>query len=162
MNALGYYQELTGEDEQAPAPKMAKSQTIESIMNAKFPRVHNANLRKEARKEWAKQIRNLLKELRIVNVSVTTPSYSMASSVNIAVNYEKEWETAHEPVHKAGEAEERKSPIYRGSIHFCPYCKARKEVHDKLENVILAAFPDLNNRSDSQSDYFDYCLSINY
>lgn len=161
MNACEYWNEITEEDEENhPDPR--KNIVIRSILDAPLPRVWNSDLRKEHRKEWAKQVRKLLKSLNIKGVSVTTPNYSMASTIQIRVEYGPEFSKDHQPVHEAGEIRERRNTTYRGSVHFCPYCSVRKDVHDKLEQIILAAFPDLDDRSDSISDYYNYCLSIHY
>jgi hypothetical protein len=42
----------------------------------------------------------------------------------------------------------------------CPRCQRRHVATLRLTSLILAAYPDLDDRSDSQVDHFDYCLSI--
>jgi len=107
-------------------------------------------MRQRTRKEWAAEIRNLLKRLGISHISVTAPNYSMAQSVNIRTPQFIPWEGEHKELHDK-----------IGYSNACDICKRENAAKRKLEEIILAAFPDLEDRSNSQIDHFDYCLSIN-
>lgn len=99
-------------------------------------------MRHATRKAKAAVVRQLLKDLGIEDVSVTAPSYSMAQAIHISVP-----DSSH-LVH--GDREFRE----------CPRCRRRHAARERIERLILAAFPDLGDRSDAMTDHFDYCLSI--
>ena len=82
-------------------------------------------------KVQAAETRKLFKSLGIKKVSVTAPRYSMASSV-------------------------RFSPPYDEAISR----SQRREIHDLLDKLLDHAFPNFVDRSDSMTDYFDFCWSI--
>ena len=138
---------------------MTHSPALQSIFDAPIPAVHNAQLRHEDRKTWAAEVRRLLKELHVAGVSVTTPSYSQASTIHIRVP-STGFDADHEAIHARIDEQERNSGSWLGYGHFCPLCKEHWEAHQLIEKIILAAFPDLDDRSDSQSDHFDDCLSV--
>ena len=102
-------------------------------------------IRREARKEIAKRIRKLLKDLGIKGVSVTAPNYSMAQSVDVQLPSAEGIAHNHH---------------ISGRIDDCAICAIKREAQEGIEKVILAAYPDLDNRSDYSTDYFDYKLSI--
>ncbi len=127
--------------------------TLNQIESAPLPEFR-ARIRQWPRKEWAEEIRSLLKYLGIKGISVTAPNYSMASSINIRLpamptEYAPEHEDLHYKLWCKGKA----------GIE-CPDCARRQEAKKKLAAIILAAFPDLADRSDLQSDHFDYCFTI--
>ena len=99
-------------------------------------------LRHEPRKAIAAHVRNLLKSVGVKHVSVTTPNYSMAQSIKISLLHD-----SHEH-----------TPDIDCSN--CPRCVRRWTKVVKIGCIILAAHPELNDRSDSQTDHFDYRLSI--
>lgn len=132
-----------------------KTASIITAMHYREP-----GLRALDRKERAAKVRSLLKSLGIKGVSVTAPNYSMAQSINISMPGDDRG--LHDEVHFRLEAEVRAKPgPYCGMVQICPFCKAEFEAKEKLEALILAAYPDLDDRSDSQYDHFDYCLSFN-
>ncbi len=103
-------------------------------------------IRHERRKLIASLIRDLLKAYRIKGVSITAPKYSMVRSVEIRLPEAR-----------------REHYSDRGGIHDrldCPTCLERNEASNRLEAIILAAYPDLRDRSDSLTDHFDYRISI--
>lgn len=154
MNAQQYYHELTETD--TPRLTATLNPAWQSILNKPLPGFH-ANIRHQNRKEQAQNVRKLFRDMRISDVSVTTPSYSMAQSIQISIPSDV---PAHDSVHAAAEIESQKDADYKGMVHYCPFCKQRKETRDHIQAIVLAAFPDLNDRSDIQSDYFNYRLSI--
>jgi len=137
------------------------NELYQRIIDTPLP-AFRANIRDRARKEWSKEVRKLLKSIGLGFVSVTTPSYSMASSIDIRFHQDEGFRegSAHEAQHVQIDRSERGSNIWHGYGYYCPYCQQQWQAHQRLEKIILAAFPDLDDRSDSQSDYFDSCLSI--
>jgi hypothetical protein len=100
-----------------------------------------------ARKESAKLARQLFSSLKIKGVSVRTPNYSMAMSVDIRMPKRSDY------VLDAG-----------GMIADAPSdpaCIANREAEEKLEAILAVAFPNHDNRSDTQTDHFDYKWSVN-
>lgn len=150
MNAQVYFNELNETEETV----IAETTVFQAILNTKLPAVHNSHLRQASRKEWAQAVRKLFKELGLTGISVTTPSYSMASSIQISLpSVENSNSDEHVKLHDDLWREGRPGTD-------CPKCKERQQAREHLENVILTAFPDLDNRSDITTDYFDYCLSF--
>lgn len=135
----------------------------DQIINTPVPAAINSQLRREPRKAIAAEIRKLLKSLNIKGVSVRTPNYSMASGVDISLPGTSLFvsEDDHLALHHTIDIEHRADLHWCGLVQYCPHCQKSKQAKDALENIILGAFPDLDNRSDTQSDYFDYILSIN-
>jgi DNA polymerase III sliding clamp (beta) subunit (PCNA family) len=127
-----------------PEGAHAPDPLLYAILRADLPPVRNPDLRKERRTVWAKAIRRLLADLGIKGVSITTPHYSMAHSIDVKL-------PAGTP-HDRGAADHE----YRD----CPMCQERNRAQDRITQIILAAFPDLDDRSDSMTDYFDFCLSV--
>lgn len=150
MNAQAYFNELNENEITTLNP------ALQAIIEAPLP-AFRANIRHQSRKEWAQAVRKLLKDMKLTEISVTTPNYSMAQSISIELPRDVE---AHNPVHEAAEIESRKEAEYRGMVHYCPFCKQRQGAHEAITAIILSAFPDLCDRSDTYSDHFDYCLSI--
>lgn len=105
------------------------------------------------RKEQAKLARELFKSLGIKGISVTTPNCSMAQSVDVRLPRIDSDDPVHDhsahPHNWKATADER-----------CPVCEARRNASEKVEKILLAAFPNHDNRSDSMTDYFDYCWSV--
>lgn len=123
-----------------------------------MPAFH-ANIRQENLKTWAAKVRGLFKELNITGMSVTTPNHSMASSIDIRTGWEIS--DAHYLDHVEIEYKQRAVPgPFYGAGKFCPLCIERNAAEDHLEKIILAAFPDLDDRSDAMTDYFNYCFII--
>ena len=116
--------ELLTEQTTEDVLKMASSvlsPALQAIIDAPLPSVRNPNLRGWPRKERAKQIRGLFRDFGLKGIGATTPTHSMAQSIDIRI---------------PGAATER------------------------IHAILLAAFPDLDDRSDSRTDYFNYCLLV--
>ena len=120
--------------------------TYDQLLTTKLPGIVTVGLRKATRKERAKAVRNLFKSLGIKGISVTAPNYSMAQSIDITIPHDSCDNAIHDDPSK--------------SFRDCAECNRRWQAKERIEPIILAAYPDLDNRSDSQSDHFDYCLSI--
>ncbi len=97
------------------------------------------------RKEQAALARELFKRIGIKGVSVRTPNYSMASSVDVFIprrcdyvfNEYRQVEYASDPASIANQSA-------RGTILA----------------ILAAAFPNHDDRSEYVSDYFDFCWSV--
>lgn len=130
-------------------------QIFDQIITTPLPAVRNSDMRKLSRKEWAVAVRKLLKDLGLKGISVTTPSYSMAQTIHVTLpdlgigNDDEAHNRLHDELWKA----------QRPTVD-CPHCAQRWNARNRIEAIILAAFPDLENRSNTQYDHFDYCLSI--
>ncbi len=96
------------------------------------------------RKEQAKAARQLFKQLGIPHVSVTTPVYSMAQSVDVQFPRRRDV-----PLNEHG--------TY---VMESPEAKLNQAAREKVEAILKRAFPNHGDKSDHQSDYFNYCWSI--
>jgi hypothetical protein len=119
---------------------------LQAIIDAPLPPVRRERLRHEERKVWAREVRALFKALGLTGISVTTPSYSMAHSIDITLP-----KSDPEPIVTDEDGYPALHPVYRAQ---------REAALDKAGEIILTAFPDLDDRSDSISDYYDFCLAI--
>lgn len=99
-----------------------------------------------ARKDQAALARKLFRSLTLKGLSVTSPSYSMASSVHIKL-----------PAREDYQRDEHGQRVDRETD---PASIANHTARTKLEAILNKAFPNHNDRSDTQSDYFDFCWSI--
>lgn len=134
--------------------------TLTAIAALPLP-AFRAHIRPLTRKERAAHIRALLKDMQVTGISVTCPNYARAQSIDIRLPYLPDESEAHSQRH--AEIDDLCRNVYPWTGHAnngCQYCKAQNEAQVHIEKVILAAFPDLDDRSDHQADYFDYCLSI--
>lgn len=97
------------------------------------------------RREQARLCRELFKRLGLKGASITTPSYSMASTVDIALPKRRDVRLTEE-----------------GSFdRDCPAVQANRATEDKVKAILAHAFPNHDDRSDSSTDYFDARWSIN-
>ena len=102
------------------------------------------------RKEQAKLARQLFKRYRLRVKSVRTPRHSMAQSVDITVpktDYER-----HD--HNA------RPHAYPPPPDACPLCEQGRDTRERLEKLLDAAFPAHVDKSDTMTDYFNYCWMI--
>lgn len=121
---------------------------LQAIIDAELPPLRNPALRREGRKEWAKQVRALFKSMGLKGISVTTPSYSMAHSIDIVIPRNNPELTVPDP----------DFPCY--TVLDPAYRLQRERALDKVGLIIISAFPDLDDRSEYGTDYYDFCLSI--
>lgn len=103
------------------------------------------------RKQQAALARQLFKSLGIRDVSVTTPNYSMAQTVEVRIKAEA---PPCEPFHCSLRELPEDHPVR-------VFYEQKSEARSKLLEILGRAFPNHDDRSDSQTDYFDYCWSIN-
>lgn len=96
------------------------------------------------RKDRAKLVRQLFRQLGLKGISVTTPNYSMAQSVEVRAPHREDY-----------------TPV-NGQIDWLndPAAQANREARERLQAILLAAFPQHDDRSDIQTDYFDNPWSI--
>jgi hypothetical protein len=131
---------------QTAADPITLNPMLQAILDAPLPAFRRPGLRREPRTVWAVAVRKLFREIGLKGISVTAPKYSMAHSIDI-----KTPRNEPEPTVKDEHGYDNYHP---------EYLAARNAALAKVEAIIVAAFPDLDNRSDFISDYFDYCLSI--
>jgi len=112
-----------------------------AILAAELPDMR-ANIRALDRKDIAAAIRELFRDMGLRGISVKTPRYSMASTVAITVP-------------KFEYLDQQVNDFVKGQRRL-----AAQAVSDKLTSIILAAFPDLDDRSDTISDYFNNPLDV--
>ena len=108
------------------------------------------------RKQQAALARQLLKQLGVKGVSITAPNYSMAQSVDVRL--------PDEPRPSMAGFEQYEHSTYSDMPDNVPIKAAflRKRAAEKaLEAILASAFPNHDSRSDTQTDYFDYCWSVN-
>lgn len=98
------------------------------------------------RKDRAALLRRLFKTLAITGVGVTTPTYSMARTVDIKI-----------PRRCDHVLLEDDGSLSRDD----PARVANYRAEQKIEAILLVAFPNHDDRSDSSSDYFDDCWHVN-
>jgi hypothetical protein len=104
-----------------------------------------SNERSIPRKDQAKLARELFKKLGIKGISVTTPNYSMAQSVDVRLPKRCDYDFDNCGFVVEGDAAR----------------KANSDAEKRVDAILLAAFPNHDNRSETQTDYFDYCWSVN-
>ena len=97
------------------------------------------------RKLQSKLARMLLRSLGIKGVSITTPSYSMAQTVDVRIPQRDDHDLDEGGYMVPG----------------CPAAVANTEARQRMLSILLAAFPRHDDRSDTMTDYFDYCWSVN-
>ena len=111
------------------------------------------------RTEQARQARELFRRLGVRGVSVTAPRYSQAHSVNVRLP--RPGDDEHDPTRwphdhsrccgqQAGHEESTR----------CPACAQEDATRRKVKAILYAAFPNHRDRSEVQTDYFDFCWSI--
>lgn len=96
------------------------------------------------RKEQAALARQLLKQLGIKGVSVTAPNYSMAQSVDVSLPKRDDY-----VFDKCGFVVEGDAARL-----------ANNDADSRVRSLLLAAFPRHDDRSETQSDYFDFKWSV--
>ena len=131
--------------------------TLETIILDNVPVMTDD--RQIGRKNQAALARQLFKSLGLKGISVRTPSYSMASVVEVSL---PTLERAADDYLMDGRDWKFESwsdmPI---DLPARVKNAARYEAEKKVGAILAIAFPNHDDRSDSQSDYFDNCWSIN-
>lgn len=99
-----------------------------------------ASARHLSQKERTALVRRFLRERGVAGpggVSVAAARGSMCSWTNVSV-----------PATDCSHADYEE-------VQACPECRKRREAVGHLGKMLAAAFPDLDDRSDSMTDYFD-------
>lgn len=110
------------------------------------------------RKEQAALARKLFKQLGLKGISVTTPNYSMAQSVDVAlprIPFE-----ASDYVLDGVDYQNHSFSDMPPSVPVKIKMAERTAMRLSVQEILARAFPAHDNRSDYQSDYFDYCWSF--
>lgn len=128
----------------------ALQSALEKVQEGKIPVMSRE--RHIPRKQQAALARELFKRLGLRGVSVTTPNYSMAHSVD--VSYPKLQIHCHDMWPHNWEVSDRTEETR------CPTCKENWKMHEKIAEILARAFPNHDDRSDSMTDYFDFKWSI--
>lgn len=139
---------LTPEEEKKQAldqeRALALHQALKAVDLAKVP--VKSTERHIARKEQARLTRELFKELGLKGISVTAPNYSMARAVDVRLPRRSDFSELVD--------------VRRQRIS----CMAREANHraaEAVHQILAVAFPNHDDRSDTQSDHFDFCWSVN-
>jgi hypothetical protein len=127
-----------------PAPVVGNP-ALQAILDTPVPRPRRADLRREPRKEWAREVRKLLKSLGLSGISVRALRYSQASSIDVTL---------------PGQVTHDLSPMRGHDFASCPLCRQLAKAERHIERLIVGAFPDLDDRSDYRDDHYDAPLSI--
>lgn len=135
-----------------------------SALYAKLATINEASIlpvcrdRHIPRKEQATLARKLFKSLGLAGISVTTPNYSMASTVDVAIP-----SLPHESGDYLLAGVNYENNSYSDMPDAVP-CKAkmlaRSAATRKVQEILARAFPQHDDRSDSMTDYFDSCWSF--
>ena len=96
------------------------------------------------RKEQARLLRQLLKQLKVPHVRITTPRYSRAAGVDVTLP-ERQDCPLDIPVTKRPETEA---------------ARMNRAAMEKFEHLLLRAFPNHDDRSDPRLDHYKFCWSI--
>lgn len=110
--------------------------------------------RSASRKVQAAAARALFKQLGLKGISVTAPNYSMAQAVHIHLPHTEVTPELQAAYHQACRTRAQAIAAY-GQLRQREYA-----AEQKLEAILAKAFPNHLDRSDSQSDHFDFCWSI--
>lgn len=110
------------------------------------------------RKQQAALARKLFKSLGVRHLSVTTPNYSMASSVD--VNFPAMELSSEDYMHNGESYQNRPWSEMPAEVIAKQKAEAKWAARGRLAEIINKAFPNHDDRSDSQSDYFDSCWTI--
>jgi hypothetical protein len=111
------------------------------------------------RTEQARQARELFRRIGVRGVSVTAPRYSQAHSVDVRLprpgddeHNRTRWPHAHSDCcgQQTGHTDDTR----------CPACAQVDAMRRKVEAILYAAFPNHRDRSEYESDHFDFCWSI--
>jgi hypothetical protein len=118
------------------------------IMTVPIPGVVDPAMRDRPDKEIAVAVRALLKQLGIKGCSVTTPRYSMAMGIEIRLpEYPSDWDKTLHPHDTLGMVD-------------CWRCMLGRAARDRFKTLLVAAFPDCEDRSDSFNEHYDWVFHI--
>ena len=129
-----------------------KTQNLALALHARLPQIDITEIpvmtmeRHIPRKQQAALARELFRRLGLKGISVTAPNYSMAQTVDV-----------HQP--------RRRDYVLDGhgmvkDYATDPAAQANEAARTRLEAILLAAFPQHDNRSDRMTDHFDSKWSL--
>jgi len=134
--------------------------TLEQIMAVNLERVPvMCTDRHISRKTQANLARDLFKALGIKGVSVTCPRYSMAQSVDVDIAKNEAIPLDAFILDGADYRNECFSDM-PDDVPAKRIQQSKNNARAKVEAILALAFPNHDDRSDTQSDHFDYCWSI--
>lgn len=107
-------------------------------------------VRHVGRKQAAVHARALFTMLGLRGISVTTPNYSMASTVHIGIPKRRDLGESEICPHSGQSIGHRNDPAHQ----------ANNAADQKIRDILQKAFPGTEDRSDTQSDHFDYLWSL--
>jgi hypothetical protein len=129
----------------------ATEQTKALTLHARLDQIQESDVKRDVvlerscpRKELAAAARKLFKSLGLKGISVTAPNYSMAQSVDVSLPKREDY--VFDQFRMVIEGDEARA--------------ANNAAHDKIALILYTAFPSHRDRSDTQSDHFDYRWSI--
>lgn len=129
----------------------AAEQAAALTLHARLAEIDPASVKRDVvldrscpRKELAAAARRLFKSLGLKGISVTAPNYSMAQSVDVSMPKRDDYQFDQFGMVVEGDAARAANNVAR----------------EKLDAILYHAFPSHRDRSDSQSDHFDYRWSV--
>lgn len=138
--------------ERTQATRDAKEQAAVGPLHAALAKVDLSTIpvlstqRCLERTEKSKLLRKLFSRLGLKGISVTAPNYSMAQAVDVKLPKRQDFlRDAH------GECLDRMED---------PAWIANRQAEATVKAIIARAFPNDEDRSDTQTDYFNYCWSV--
>lgn len=102
-------------------------------------------------KQQAQLARELFRSLGLKGIGVKVPRYSMACVVEIRLPRLE----VHCP-----DMQPHAPPGHRQTLKTCPTCHQNSLMRQQVGTILLLAFPNHDDRSNSTVDYYDYCWSI--
>ena len=117
--------------------------TIQSIASAKTPTSFE-KIRSLTQKERSAKIRNMLRAAGVKGVSVTSATGSMCYWTHV----------------RFAQLEHPAGTNWDHNRLECSTCRVNQQAVRTLESLILAAFPDMGDRSDSMVDHFDFVFTV--
>jgi hypothetical protein len=123
-------------------PEQKAQEAIESVHAAAMPGIINPKLRHDGMAARTLAIRNMLKLQGVKGVSVRKATGSMCFWTYVDLP-----RVPH--THYAGQ-----------SWDICATCQRDQRAKEKVEQMILSAFPDLDDRSDGMTDHSDFVFMV--
>lgn len=104
--------------------------------------------RNSDRKEFAKAVRSLFKKLGLKYISVTTPNYSMASSIDIILPKRPQTYNYYKMNLRWEDEETLREKDYALTMN--------RQASKYINYILNSCFPTKNDRSETMTDYFDF------
>lgn len=135
------------------------NKVYDAILAINLSTIEPITLKRVRLDEFAKLLRPFLKSLGFSNrkISVTVPTYAQAQAIHVVIP-DFDIPSNKLPVVAAMSAEEYQKAVDWMNDQY----QKREEARWHLRDVIMEAFPANDNRSDAQTDYFDWTFSVDY